>query len=334
MRRLNPLLLVPLLFALPACITLPPLGIGNDRGRLSMEVVRPAEHWMTHDQILMIPLDGLVREGDTSTYFGEVGMLVELKDRLLAAERNRRIKAIVLRIDSPGGTVTAADLIHQELERFKERTGLPVIAHLNATAASGGLYIAMAADEIYALPTTLTGSIGVIVTLPKVHKLADKIGFEMAVVKSGENKDLGSPWQPMSPAERAIFQNIIDNYYARFLDVILASRAPRGMTEEGLRALADGRVFGPETALEAKLIDGILYPDAVFDRAEELAGIADAEIITYEYPYTWRGNIYARSDSPNARPPAAGGDLNLIKLELGQIESLLGASRFHYLWLP
>src|SRR5690606_21041508 len=113
--------------------------------------------------------------------------------------------------------------------------------------------------------------------------------------KSGKNKDLGSPWQPMTPAERRIFKQLIDNYYERFLTIIRESREPKGMTGESLKRIADGRVFGPEQALEAKLIDGIKYPEAVYERAMELVESEDAQIVSYEYPYVWRGNIHAQS---------------------------------------
>ncbi len=299
-----------------------------DRGKLHMEVVKQAEHWhFVPDQVLLIPLSGIVDEGSMHSYLGGEGMLVALKDRLEIAKKNKTIKAVVLRIDSPGGTITAADLIHHEIMRFKQETKLPVIALLGDTAASGGLYVAMAADEIYALPTTLTGSIGVIIELPGIKGLSNKVGVEMRVVKSGPHKDIASIWKDLSPEDRAIFQQMIDQYYARFLATIMASRGGRGLSEPKLRELADGRVFNPETALEARLIDGIKYPEDVYKTAEKKAGIADAQIVSYEYPNNYRGNIYAHTNAPNA-----GGDVNMIKFDLGLKDQ--SAPHFLYQWIP
>ena len=282
---------------LGACISVAPFGFGNNRGPVALEVIQPADHWYSFDQVLMIPLSGLVTEGSKSSLTGEPGMLVALKDRLKAAEENPRIKAVVLRIDSPGGTITAADLIFHEIMEFKERTGLPVIALMTDTAASGGLYISMAADEIYALPTTLTGSIGVIVTLPGLKGLSDKLGFEMRVIKSGAMKDAGSPWRTLSDDERKLYQDLIDRYFQQFREIILAMRKDKGLTEEKLDAIADGRVLDADTALKAGLIDGILYPREVYKVAMDAAGLSDAKVVSYEYPGVYRGHIYAQGQA-------------------------------------
>ncbi len=321
-------MLLAALLALAGCINLPRSG---DRGRVRMEVLEEAEGFWVRDQVLLLPLEGLVAEGDMRSYIGGPGMLVELRDRLDAARTNRRIKAVVLRISSPGGTVTASDLIHHEIVRFKEETGLPVVALLGDVAASGGFFIAMAADEVYALPTTLTGSIGVIATLPDLRGLGQKIGLQMRMIKSGEMKDIGSPWSELEPAEREVLQSIVQNHYQQFLDRILAGRADAGLTMERLAPLADGRVFGPEAAREAGLIDGVMYPEEVVERARELAGLPAAALVSYEYEGTWRGHIYARMD---AAAPAAAGQVNLLNFDFGEaLEQLVGA-RFLYLWMP
>lgn len=337
--------------ALPqGCISLP-FSLGNDRGKVSMEEIEPAEHFWTTDEVLLIPLTGLVDVGDMSAGLGGgTGMLVALKDRLKAAEDNPRIKAIVLRIDSPGGSVTAADLIYHELLDFKAKMKkkseekhfppgvnreIPIIAIMTDVAASGGLYIAMAADEIYALPTTVTGSIGVIMMLPGLEGLAGKIGFDMRVIKSGANKDLGSMWRAMTPEERAILQGLIDQYYRLFFQVILDGRQSKGLTAEKLKPLADGRVLDAQTAKSINLIDGIMYPREVFERAKAKANLKDARIISYEYPFNYRGNIYARSSGAAPQMQGAqGGDTNLLKLDLGGAAGLSRKPQFMYLWMP
>lgn len=335
-RKLIALVAAATCLGLGGCISVSPFGLGDNRGEVALEVIEPADRWYTLDQVLMIPLSGLVTEGSKSSILGEPGMLVALKDRLKAAETNPRIKAVVLRIDSPGGTVTAADLIFHEIMEFKERTGLPVIALLTDTAASGGLYIAMAADEIYALPTTLTGSIGVMATLPGLKGLSDKLGFEMRIIKSGALKDAGSPWRTLSDEERQLFQNLIDRFYRQFREIILATRQDRGLTVEKLDRIADGRVLDADAALEAGLIDGILYPSQAYKAAIEAAGLRDARIVSYEYPGSYRGHIHARRQAgdPLMGNRAGGGDINLFKLDLGELAMHGAGAKFLYLWMP
>ncbi len=332
-RYLLPLCLAVGSLMLSGCISLAGLGLGQDRGKVSIERIQKAEKLFVMDEILMIPLSGLVAEGNMKERRGEPGMLVALKDRLDAAKDNPRIKAVILRIDSPGGSVTAADLIYREIVRFKEKKKIPVIALMSGTAASGGVYIAMAADEIYALPTTVTGSIGVITMLPSLKGLSDKIGFQMRVIKSGANKDLGSPWRDLSSDEQKIFQDLIDSYFVRFKQIILDSRKEKGLTEEKLKALADGRVFTPDVAKANGLIDGIMYPDEVIEHAKQVAQVRDAHVISYEYPMNYRGHIYAESDIP-APEAQSGIDINLLKLDLNNFAQSAHGAQFLYLWMP
>lgn len=316
---------------LAGCISINALPFGANRGKVALEIVEPAKSWFTVDQVLLIPLSGFVNIGEERVFGGEPGMLVALKDRLATAEKNDQIRAVILRIDSPGGSVTAADLIYHELLEFKKRTKLPIVAMLRDTAASGGLYIAMAADEIYAIPTTVTGSIGAILVLPCFEDLGNKIGIQIRSIKSGENKDAGAPWKQMGDEQRAIFQGLIDGMYRRFRQVILESREKKGMTAEQLDAIADGRVLDPQTALESNLIDGIGYSEKIVARARELAGIQDAAVVSYEYRGVYRGHIEARQSAPSW---GAGGDINLFKLDMGGQTPFAPHAQFMYLWMP
>lgn len=321
--------------ALEGCVIVPPL-FGGGRGPVAKQEVVPADGYFTKDEILILDLAGVVSIEGSQGWFGvgEEGMLVELKDRLLAAEDDPRIKAVILRIDSPGGGVTASDLIHHEILKFKKKTKVPVVAMMQDVAASGGFYIAMAADEVYAMPTTITGSIGVITMLPDLQGLSEKVGFGMRVIKSGANKDLGSPWRALSDQERTIFQTMIDKYYAQFLGIIMASREGKGLTKERLAELADGRVFDGKTAAEAKLIDGVTYLDDVIEKTKKLAKIDDARVVSYEYPGSYRGNIYARSRTPKPTLSIGGGDMNMLKIDAGLKGVLPPDTRFMYMWLP
>lgn len=321
---------------LQGCIMVPPL-FGERRGPLKVETLVPSERFFTTDRIAVVDLTGVVDIETAGGLFRNArpGMLVELKDRLKFAKEDRSLKGLILRIDSPGGSVTASDLIYHEILKFKEeRPEVPVIAFMQDVAASGGLYVAMAADEVYALPTTVTGSIGVITFLPDLRGLSDKVGFGMRVIKSGENKDLGSPWRDMTDEERAIFQGLIDSMYEQFLDVILESREDKGLTREELLAFADGRVFTAAQAAELGIVDGVAYPEDVFGKARELARSFDAAIVSYEYPYSNRqGNFYATSTAARAGTGLPE-QINLLNVDLGLDRLLPVETRFHYLWLP
>jgi protease-4 len=333
-RRLTGLLAVVPLLA--ACITVNPFGSSNNRGQLNLEVIEPGRGFFTTDEILLLPLSGLVTTGDLSTGFdGTPGMLVALKDRLDAARRNPRIRIVVLRIDSPGGTVTASDLIHREIVRFKEETGLPVIAQLGDTAASGAVYIAMAADEIYALPTTVTGSIGVVAIYPNLEGLIGKLGVGVNVIKAGAMKDAGSPWRSMTDPELEVFQTIVDGMNERFRCVIVDSRADKGLTSATLEQVADGRILTPEQAIKANLIDGVRYHEQVIERARQLAGLPDAAVVSYEYPYQYRGNILARGGRNPARAEAVPSTtFNLLSIGGEPFVRELFGARFLYMWMP
>lgn len=178
------------------------------------------------------------------------------------------VKAIVLRIDSPGGSVAPVQEIFAELEKIEK----PIVASMGGSAASGGYYIACAADTIVANPGTLTGSIGVIMQFTRMKGLYDKVGLEHQVVKSGQFKDIGSPFRELTEQERAVLQATVDDVYNQFVDAIFAARGSL-LTRAEVVELADGRIFSGKQALESKLIDQLgNLPDAI-KIAGELAGI-------------------------------------------------------------
>lgn len=322
--------------ALQGCVINLPSLFNNRRGPLKAETLVPADHFFDRNRILMIDLTGAVDIQTAGGLFGgsRPGMLVQLKDRLDVAEKDTSIKGVILRVNSPGGSVTASDLIYHEIKAFKEeRPDVPVIAFMQDVAASGGLYVSMAADEIYALPTTVTGSIGVITMLPDLRGLSDKVGFGMRVIKSGENKDLGSPWRDMTPEEKKIFQDMIDSMYQKFLSVILEGRESKGLTREKLLTFADGRILRADEAKELGVIDGIAYPDEVIELAREKCNVPGAAVISYEYPSSDRqGNIYALSSVAKAQTGLPE-QINLLNVDLG-LGRLIPEAGFHYLWLP
>ncbi len=202
--------------------------------------------------------------------------------RLERAEEDSRVKAIVLRIDSPGGTIAAVQEVYEAILRAREK-GKLIVASMGDMAASGGYYIACAADKIIANPGTLTGSIGVIMTFNKFEELYKKIGIETTVIKSGEFKDIGSPYRDMTDEEKDMLRGIIDNTYNQFIQAIVDGR---GMDEEKVRELADGRIFIGEEAKEKGLIDELGgYQEAV-QLAADLAGI-EPYVLPEEWDLRW-----------------------------------------------
>lgn len=244
------------------------------------------------DKILLLDVSGLIFEGPRRPWFSLAGVVDpgRVKEELDKAATDRRIKAIVLRINSPGGTVSASDMIYHEIATFKKEHKLPVVACLMGLAASGGYYVAQAADVIVAHPTGLTGSIGVVAMKLNVKGLMEKAGVDSDVVKSGEWKDFWSPFRPASSAEKRLMQEIIDDFYRRFLTVVAQGR---GLGPPTVKKLADGRVFTAAHAKELGLVDRLGYLDDAIELAKARAGLEKAKVVLYYRPGTYRPSIYS-----------------------------------------
>jgi protease-4 len=197
---------------------------------------------------------------------------------------NPSIKSIVLRINSPGGAVVPTQEIYSELGKLKAKSGKKIVASMGTTAASGGYYIACAADEIFANPGTLTGSIGVIMQIITAEGILKKVGVGSEVIKSGKFKDTGSPMRPMTDEERAILQETIDDVYAQFVDAVFEGRQNKGLTREGIVELANGRIFSGQQAYEKKLVDELGDLQDAIKRAGELGGIkGEPKVVKYKH---------------------------------------------------
>ncbi len=209
------------------------------------------------DKVAIIDITGTISRTET------------IIDQIHQYRDDQAIKAIVLRINSPGGSVAPVQEIYSELKKLEK----PIVASMGSTAASGGYYIAAIADEILANPGTLTGSIGVIMQFTKLKGLYEKIGLEQQVVKSGKFKDTGSPVRDMTDEERELLQVTLDDVHNQFIDAVFEGRQEH-LTREEIVALADGRIFSGQQALGHKLVDQLgNLPDAI-DRAGELGGIS------------------------------------------------------------
>ena len=201
------------------------------------------------------------------------GMILEVDDlvrELKSHRENPLVKALVIRINSPGGVVAPTQEIHQALMRVRE-AGKPVVASLGAVAASGGYYTAVAADRILANPGTLTGSIGVIMQMANVENLFKKVGVEYVVVKAGQYKDLGSFSRPMTPEERRVLQTLLDDVHAQFIDAVAKGRK---LDRAEVVKFADGRVFSGAQARDLKMVDTLGSLEDAVNEAARLAGLS------------------------------------------------------------
>jgi len=278
-------------------------------------------------KILLLDLSGLLSDEtpglSITTAPPRVALLARVQEELRKAEADERIKALIVRINSPGGTITASDTLHRELYEFKRRKKIPVIAAIMDVGASGGYYAALAADTIVAHPTAVTGSIGVVMLTVNAQGLMEKLGVAPVAIKSGAMKDAGSPFRALNPDERAVFQGVIDDMFGRFVKLIAQSRQ---LPEERVRAFADGRIYTAEQALELGLVDRVAYLDEVIAMAKTAAGLSEARVIMYHRPKEYRASIYAATPTS---PPTA-------ETALAHLAGMLGGSgpRFMYLWWP
>lgn len=221
---------------------------------------------LTGGIILAVTLaGGLASDSPWASGLGYVevtGTIVDADDTvndLKQLETNPLVKGILLRVDSPGGVVTPSHEIYAEIVRIRDG-GMPVIVTMGSLAASGGYYISAPADLIIASPQTLTGSIGVIMEFPQVQGAMDKLGIRMEVVKSAEHKDIGSPFRPMTDADRALLQGVVTDAYDQFVEIVATERE---LPEDSVRGLADGRILTGRQALAFGLVDTLgTYEDA------------------------------------------------------------------------
>ncbi len=304
----------------------PSLLITPVSGRRSLvETQLSRESFWTRNKVALIDVSGILMNGPKYQLLSEgehpVSLLLEQLDK---ARSDRRVKAVILRINSPGGTVVASELMHDEITHFK-KSGKPIVAVMMDVAASGGYYIACACDVILAQPSSVTGSIGVVMQLFDVSGTMEMIGVKSDAIVSGEHKDTGSPFRTMRPEERELFQNIVNDMYERFVTVVDAGRAD--LDGQSVRRLADGRVYTASQALEEGLIDGIASMREAVRIAKRRAGLQRARLVTYHRPLDYRPNYYARS----AGTP--GSDVNLIKFN-GATWLDRMTPRFMYLWAP
>jgi len=227
------------------------------------------------DGIAVVRLYGAIQTSSDQGVFGAQKGSDAIVKQLKDLGENERVKALVLRINSPGGTVGASQEIHSELMKLKKK-GIKIVASMADVCASGGVYAAVAADKILANKGTITGSVGVIFSVSNLSELFKKVGISQNAIRSGKFKDIGSMSRDMTEEEEKLLQEIVDSTYQQFLDAVATGR---GLEKEDVKKWADGRIFNGEQALEYKLVDQLgTYEDAL-EVAQKLAGLDEINII-------------------------------------------------------
>ncbi|MFZ2957543.1 MAG: signal peptide peptidase SppA [Candidatus Ozemobacteraceae bacterium] len=233
------------------------------------------------DEILLIRIRGVITEpddGDSTMPFDvKKSMIDRVKKEIDTAIERPQIKAVLLEVDSPGGEITASDILHHQLSRLKA-SKKPMVALIGSLGASGGYYTACAADQIWAHPTSIIGSIGVIMRSMNMEKLASTIGIKAVTLISDRTpkKDLFSPFREMTPEEKAMLLSIVDSSYDRFVEIVAAARKK---SIKDITTLADGGIFTSKQALDKGLIDGIGYREDAIVKACDLAGIKTSKLV-------------------------------------------------------
>lgn len=222
----------------------------------------------------------------------------DVKKQLKAARQDKRVKGLIVRVNSPGGTISGSDQIYKEIRKYREEEGKPVIAFMQGVAASGGYYTSVACEKIIAEPTTITGSIGVISFYFVVQELLEnKLGVLPVTVKSGERKDWPSSFR--KPAEEELEymrQKLITPAYKRFLEIVAEGREGT-LSPDKIKELADGSIYGAKEALEEKLIDKIGYLDEAIEMVKSMAKIKDAQVVEYRKPFSFASFLSYRSQN-------------------------------------
>lgn len=226
--------------------------------------------------VAWIKVYGVISQDSNSGPFSAPSGASAIAKKIREAGEDKNVKAIVLDINSPGGTVASVQNIYSEILNAKKKK--KVVALFRDVAASGGFYIAMAADQIVAEPGTITGSVGVIMQAGNVEGLFEKIGVKVTPITSGKYKDIGSAYRPMTDEEKALLQDMVDDTYSQFFAAVKAGRP--NVTEETLREYTDGRVFTGQRAYNLGFIDKLGGEDDALKLAGELAGIKDPKIIS------------------------------------------------------
>ncbi len=309
------------------------VGVSPGDQTIKATVVEESGQWFS-PRVAIIDVTGTIINAHRRQLITQGDNPVELlHEKLELAHHDPAVKAIILRLNTPGGSVGASHTMYSMLQRFKKRSSKPIIALMMDVTASGGYYLACAADTIIAYPTTITGSIGVIVQTISLKPALNRLGIHTEALTTGPNKDAGSPLSTLTDEHRAVLRTLIDDFYQRFLDVVRQARP--GIAPDRFAQATDGRVVTGGDALEIGLVDHLGDIYTAFDLAKQHAGIEHADLILYHRPMQHVASPYA--SAPPAHTPftatATQTQINLAQFNF--TESLARPPvQFYYLWQP
>ncbi|UCE84691.1 MAG: signal peptide peptidase SppA [Deltaproteobacteria bacterium] len=309
--------------ALAAVLT----GCVLDLGSLTQ--TRPLEETVVMGEggpkIAMIEVEGVITESPRSSALGveRPSLVARSREALDMARDDDDVAALLLRVNSPGGTVSASETLYHEIQRWKQRSGKPVVAYLQGLATSGGYYVAMAADEVVAHPTAITGSIGVIMVGINVSGLMERFGVADQTFTSGEFKDAGSPLRPMRAEERDYFEQVVVDLHGRFREVVRLGRP--ALPPEDLDPISDGRIFTARQAADLGLVDRVGHLEHAVRALEARAGLSHSRVVVYHRPSEYRENVYSE---------AGPGPVQVVDIDLLPPFSHRLAPGFYYIWSP
>jgi len=293
----------------------------SDTSELKQIAVQPGEK---SAKVAIVEVEGMLMDersgGLLQPSENPLSLFVQELDQ---AADDDSVKAIVLRVNSPGGSVTTSDTMYQALKRFRAMTHKPVIASALELDASGAYYVSCGSDRIIVNPTSIVGSIGVIFESFDLQGTLEKLGVRTDAIKSAPLKDMGSPYRHLTPEARQIMQAMVDEYFARFKNIVVENRGIKDAAT--LDMVTDGRVFSGQRAVELGLADQTGGLDDAIDLAKKLGGAPDGEVIMYKRPYGYAGSIYAEMPMPEPKS-------NEMSLKLPMSNWL--PDGFYYLWQP
>jgi len=277
------------------------------------------------DKIAILDLEGmLMNQRDWSIFTGYENPLSLFLEKVERVKADPAVKAVVLRINSPGGGVTAGEIMYRGVADLRATKKVPVIAIIEDVGASGAYYVACGADTILAHPTSITGSIGVVVQTVSLAGTMKMLGVEAKAVTSGPMKEMASPFKPLDGNDLAVLQGMVNEFYGSFVDVVAKGR-PK-LTREQVLKLADGRVYSGRQAKANGLVDDVGFVEDALALAKKQAGVKRAKVVMYSRPWGYRATFYSQASQPQAGP-----QINLVNLNAASLLSFL-QPQFLYLW--
>lgn len=293
---------------------------------ITPHIVHQTTAWFNYNRVAIVNISGMLMDSRGGLLTSGHNPVSDLNQTLHAIAHDPRVKAVILRLNTPGGTVTASAMMYHDILRFKRKTHLPVIASMMDVCASGGYYVSCAADDQMAYPTTITGSIGVMVQLFNIHKSLKYLGISAPAFVSGPNKETGSPFSKMTPSQARIIQGFVRQFYARFKGIV--EKTHPLVPKADWPRLTDGRPLTGQSAARYHLINSVGTLRDAIALAKKMAHIRHASVVLYSRGSHGSGSIYAK-----AQPIKPMGNLNLVNIQLGSAEmATLLHPQFLYMW--